>query len=124
MFYTIAKGSIRMPNGRLASCGDRLKPEDFKGYEKNLQTLLREGNLVQGAAQVSELDVDRGQELPPIPERIDGKRPITSKTRNTEATKRKVEAIAAAQAERAGKLAEFEGEELTVAEAKAHGLVK
>lgn len=138
MFYTVMKGSIRMPDGTLARVGDQLKPEQFKGYEKNLQTLLREGNLVQGSAKGAKLDVERGRELPPIPaDAIDGPkkggkgaRALTSTVRDTSAAEAKLKAIREAQeaaklaeAARQEVLEEHEGEELTVAEAQALGLI-
>lgn len=124
--YTVMNGSILMPNRKMAHAGDVLSPEDFKGYEKNLQTLLKAGKLKQGRAAVQPgLDATRGAgDFRPIPE-IDPKKPLTSRTKD-KGIKAKLDAIKASQAARAetqAKLAEHEGEELTLAEAQAHGLV-
>lgn len=128
--YTVVKGSILMPGRRLARVGDVLSPEDFKGYEKNLQTLLQAGNLRQGRVPVSKLDGNRGVgDFAPIPKEAtegkDGKgRSLTSRVKPSN-VQAKLEAIKQAQAAKAAKqelLAEHEGEELTPAEIEALGL--
>lgn len=138
VYYTVVKGSIIMPDRTMARVGEKLKPEQFKGYEKNLQTLLREGNLVQGAGKAERLDTERGRELPPIPaDAIDGPRKggkgaraLTSTVRDSSRTEAKLKEIQAAQeakkaaeAQRQETLADHEGEELTVAEAQALGII-
>jgi hypothetical protein len=138
VYYTVVKGSLIMPDRSMARVGDKLKPEQFKGYEKNLQTLLREGNLVQGEGKGQRLDVERGRELPPIPaDAIDGpkkgakgSRALTSTVRDTSKAEAKLKEIQAAQeakkaaeAARQDALSEHEGEELTLAEAQALGIV-
>lgn len=126
--YTVAKGSILMPNRKLARVGDILQPEDFKGFEKNLQTLLKAGNLVQGRVPVQKLDGSRGVgDFAPVPkEATDGKgaRALTSRVKPSN-VQAKLEAIKLAQAAKQAKqerLAEHEGEELTPAEIAALGL--
>ena len=128
--YTVAKGSILMASRKLARVGDILKPEDFKGYEKQLQILLQKGNLVQGNARTESLASNRGVgDFAPIPkdatETKDGKgRRLTSKLKPSQ-VQAKLESIKVAQAARSArqeKLAEHEGEEFTPAEAQALGL--
>lgn len=129
MNYTVVKGSVLMPKNKLARVGTVLTADQFKGYEKNLQTLLAAGVLKQGKLNVEPgVAADRGVgDFAPLPlESEDGKsRTLTSKTKNL-GVKAKVEAIKAAQKNkpaRQQKLAEFEGDEMTLAEAQANGLV-
>lgn len=127
-FYTVVKGSIHMPGKRIVRAGDTLTPEDFKGYEKNLATLLASGTIREGKAEREAFNPERGRDLPPIPAEVldvKGKRQLASKVKDI-GVQKKLEGIKAKQKankERQAQLQEHEGEEMTLAEAKAHGVV-
>ena len=131
--YTVCKGSIIMPKGcepKIARVGDVLTSDHFKGYEKNLVALLKGGNLREGrvAVPAGGLDTTRGVgDFAPVPrDREDGSKPreLTSRTKDKN-VKAKLDEIKRQQAKRAetqAKLAEHEGEEMTLAEAQANGI--
>lgn len=126
MFYTVMKGSILMAKNKLAKQGDQIPAEAFKTAQASLKSLLASGVLAPGQKETGpSLNVERGG-LPPIPRELDDKgRQLKSKPGPREAqTAARIKAREAEAKARQDALAENEGEELTLAEAKAHGVVK
>lgn len=134
--YVTNKGSLLMRGGKLLSPGASLKAADFKGIEANLQTLLAAGNLSLSPVEAQELDIERGEQLPPIPlAKADGTidlslMPKIVAGKDEQATLAKVREIKAAaearvaeEAKRQKVLADFAGASLTPAEAKELGVI-
>lgn len=134
MQYTVTnKGAIKLSPAHTAQPGEILTDADFAKIPKALPILLAAGNLMEGAQKVvPSFDPDRGMDLPPLP--VDAKGNLTGISSKTEPEHRTRQALAkirqekdaleAAKSEHQQKLEALEGEELTISEAKAHGLTK
>jgi hypothetical protein len=129
------KGSIILRGGRIAKPGEHITPADFKGCEAQLRILLDAGNLSEKDIEVTGLDIQRVDELPPpVPGDIDlktGKGVLRGAPGGDEAAtiarlkeiKQAQEAADAKTAARQKLLAEVGDSELTLEEAQALGVV-
>ncbi len=146
--YTVISKSLVLSGSKIAKPGDVLPASTFKGKEKQLAILLREGVLERGEiAEVQQLDIQRADvHLPAIPVDTDanGQKVVSSKfqskTGNYTAAQKKLDQIKASQKmapaksgasktqlltpeERQVLLEMHAGQNLSIEDAKALGLV-
>lgn len=130
--YVTDRGSIILPSGALAVPGNVVLASSFAKNRAALDELLAAGKLSLAPVQVTGIDVQRVDELPPaLPNEINLKtgegvpRSGSSAAANDGETIRVLKQIAEAKAAREKALAEVGPDSvLTPDEAKALGLVK
>lgn len=119
------KGSVILPNSRLAKPGETFPASLFVGNEASLKRMIAEGVVAVGVVEgVPEIDFGRTQseQLPPIPGEMDEKKSLRLRAG---AKDNQILARVAKLRKRqeALKAAEEAGQELTPEQAKAMGLI-
>lgn len=133
--YTVTDRGAIMLRGAIRKPGETILASEFKGVEAARDSLVASGNLATGPVQVTGLDIIRGEQLPPIPASKDDKAVTEDKMPrlvpgDNKATLAKLAEIKARQAEaaqadaeRQSVMADVEGVELDIEEARALRIV-